>query len=254
MKILPAELKPPKEPTRHRHQPNPTNNYRLFLPCLRCEFGFTCAFCLLHEMDFSLKIGAAGTGQMSVEHLWPQSTHPSKKNQYSNCIYACTCCNRSRSTSPVIDRHGNRLLNPSHDTWSDHFIWDDCKIRPREGDIHAAYTHETYDIDEPKKVARRKFRKELYSDRLPLFVDAAGKIERLLAKANRYRDEDRDLCHILMETIREFRRRMKKASSELSWYPAVPPDAPSHCRCNNPQFSLPPGLAVQMIDLPRMPG
>lgn len=255
MRILPPELKPPKEPTTRRHSPRTATGrrgYQNFLSCLRWDFGFTCPFCLLHELDYSLKIGAAGSRQMSIEHHVPQSAQSAKRNKYSNCLYACMLCNRARSNKPVIDRSGRRLLNPSESAWEDHFVWDECRIRPRKGDVDALYTHETYDIDAPDKVERRRFRRDFYMDRLPLFSRATeDKIERLLAMASQCLDTDRDLFYLLIDAFIELRKTREKARKELSWYPAIPPDAPSLCRCENTEnHSLPPELARQMVELP----
>ncbi len=254
MKILPAELGPPSEPTTRRHQPPPVDSdkgWQNFRSCLRWDFGFTCGFCLLHETDYSPSIGAAGTGQMSIEHHIPQSADPALRNQYANCLYACTSCNRARSRMPVVDGMGRRLLEPSRDAWGEHFFLDGSRIRPRDGNIDASYTWEAYDIDAPDKIERRRFRSKLYADRLPLFAQAPDKIERVLAKAEQYRDTDREIFYILLDGLEELRQSMKKARTELSWYPSVPPDAPTSCRCTEAiHHSLPSGLARQMIDLP----
>lgn len=254
MKILPSELNPPSEPTKHRHQPNPVvrdRGYQTFVSCLRWDFGFTCALCLLHEMDLFPRLGAAGTGLMSAEHHVPQSHDPTKRNEYSNCLYACRFCNRARHDKPVINDAGRRLLDPSRDAWGSHFILSEGKIHPRRGDDDAVYTHETYKIDEPVKVALRLFRMEFYADRLPLVQEAVGRIVKLLAKASECLHTDRELFFILLETAEDLRQRAEMACRELSWYAAIPPDAPSSCRCGDPRYqSLPPVLKQQMIDLP----
>ncbi len=255
MKILPPELTPPTECISHSHEPNPAEGkqgYQAYLPCLRWDFGFTCAFCLLHETDLSPKVGAAKTGQMSIEHHTPKSTEPSKKNRYSNCLYACTRCNTARATRPTVNATGKRLLNPAKVAWSEHFSLNEkSEIHPRKRNADARYTHDVYDLNEPKKVARRRHRKEFYNDRLPLFSETSKKIRRLFDKAVKYQDRDPELFDIVIEAIGDYRDRLKTARLELSSYPAIPPDAPSECRCSNAEHhSLPPGLARQMIDLP----
>ena len=77
------------------------------------------------------------------------------------------------------------------------------------------------------------------------------KIERLLAMASQCLDTDRDLFYLLIDAFIELRKTREKARKELSWYPAIPPDAPSSCRCENTEnHSLPPELARQMVELP----
>ncbi len=255
MKILPPELTPPIKRISHDHEPNPAQGkegYQTFLSCLRWNFGFTCAFCLLHETDLTPGVGAAKTGQMSIEHYVPKSTDPSKRNLYDNCLYACTRCNTARATSPTVSAAGRRLLNPSKVAWSEHFsINEESEIRPKSRDSDAQYTHEVYDLDAPKKVARRRFRKNFYNDRLPLFNGISRRMRRLFDKAMQYEDSDPELFLLIADTINDYRQRIKTARVELSSYPAIPPDAPAECRCGDAEHhTLPPGLARQMIDLP----
>ncbi len=252
MKVLPPELSPPLQPTAHRHQPEPAEGergYKSFLSCLRWDFGFTCALCLLHETDFSPKLGAAGSGQMSIEHYMPQSIEPGLRNEYSNCLYACRRCNSARARKPVVDASGRRLLNPAKDTWAKHFILQSCELRPREQDLDAVYTYEAYDLNAPPKVARRRHRKKLWEDRWSLIEEAPDQIDLLLAEAERNRDTKR--ARKLTEAARSLRQGLRNAQEELGWYPAVPPDAPAHCRCGDENHhTLPAELEIQMVDLP----
>ncbi len=186
---------------------------------------------------------------MTVEHHVPQSHDPGKRNEYSNCLYACRFCNRARSNKPVVDDAGRRLLDPSRDSWGDHFFLSEGEIHLRKGGENAAYTHQAYDLDDPRKVERRRFRREHHEKRQRL-CRSAEEMERLLAKASDYRDADRDGFYELIDTAAELRQCIKISFEELSWYAAIPVDAPSSCRCGDTKcHSLPPGLARQMIDL-----
>ena len=65
MRALPPTTLPASEPIARRHAPD--GAWASFRACLRWEFGFTCAFCLLHEADF-LEHGAEGSGLFATEH------------------------------------------------------------------------------------------------------------------------------------------------------------------------------------------
>lgn len=70
IELLPFSTSPWAAPLERRHhppQPSGRFGYQRFRPCLRWEFGFSCAFCLLHEVDFDA-YGSERSGQMSIEH------------------------------------------------------------------------------------------------------------------------------------------------------------------------------------------
>ena len=126
MDILPARIEPFCHLIRRVHAPTPLSSeggYRAHRPCLRWEFGFTCAACLLHESDFT-EYGTEGTGLMTIEHLEPRSADPARANDYDNCIYLCRFCNGERSDKPVVNKDGDHLLNPTEVVWADHFEVD----------------------------------------------------------------------------------------------------------------------------------
>src|SRR5215210_7160639 len=129
MRILPRRTRPFPVKLERRHTPRPTRGrrgYQAFRPCLRWEFGFTCAFCLAHESDL-VEHGAEGTGLMTIEHFLPVSAGKTPveaetlANDYGNCFYACRYCNGARIAAPVVDLRGRRLLNPCTHAWSEHF-------------------------------------------------------------------------------------------------------------------------------------
>src|SRR4051812_19451819 len=103
-----------------RHTPSPSKDYRAYRACLRWEFGFSCAFCLLHEADI-VAAGTEGWGVMAIEHFVPQSHAPDLVNVYSNCFYVCTLCNSARGDRPNQAPDGANLLNPCDDPWNELF-------------------------------------------------------------------------------------------------------------------------------------
>ena len=149
MKILPLQTCLPSTPIFRRHNPHPvhwTRGYREYHECLQWDFGFTCAFCLLHEADIALQ-GTEGLGVLTVEHLVPQSIDETLANDYTNLVYACRFCNTARKTTPRVGL-GCSLLDPTKDSWSDHFHTDGDHLLLRDHDLDALYTHKTYDLDQ----------------------------------------------------------------------------------------------------------
>src|SRR5438552_905085 len=103
MNVLPLQTRPPTEAVARGHAP-PRGGFNSYRRCLRWEFGFTCAFCLLHEADL-VDWGASGSGLMTIEHRVPQSdpaVGAALADDYGNCFYACRYCNRSRGVAPLV--------------------------------------------------------------------------------------------------------------------------------------------------------
>ncbi len=76
MRILPESTKPSSRRIERRHGPEERTGrrgYRQYRDCLGWEFGFSCAFCLLHEADV-ISYGVEGFGVMGVEHFTPVSS------------------------------------------------------------------------------------------------------------------------------------------------------------------------------------
>jgi hypothetical protein len=158
--LLPLTTAPWRIPIERRHKPpEPVSSspfgYRKFLSCLRWEFGFTCAFCLLHEADFQ-DHGAKGSGQMSIEHGELASAAPSRVNAYENCFYACRYCNQAREVKPLIDGQMRRLLNPCQHAWEEFFVLDGHEVRARADSPDAVYTIAAYRLNDARKRVRRR--------------------------------------------------------------------------------------------------
>jgi 5-methylcytosine-specific restriction endonuclease McrA len=250
LKILPPETRPPAKPTLRRHRPNPSRRWTEYRPCLRWDFGFTCAFCLLHEADiYGGQIGE-GLGGTTVEHRIARSVDVGRKNDYDNCLYACRFCNRSRSAKALLQR-GGRLLDPTRDSWSRHFLAAHDRLLPSEGDAAASYTHQTYDLDDPRKTARRRARRELLSDRLLLLKRLEDESAKLLQLADFLRRQDLQRFGRFLQQLKSIRTDARRALGDLTRYAAIPADAPRFCRCRTSgNESLPVELDRQMIEVP----
>lgn len=248
MKILPPRTLPPDAPIPRRHKPAAASHWSSFRACVRWDFGFTCAFCLLHESDFFGEAGGEGLAATTIEHRDPRSAEPGRATEYGNCLYACRLCNRARSTLPV-QMGERRLLDPTHDSWARHFELAADRLEPAAGDDDAEYTHRTYDLDDPRKVERRRIRRLLVTDRLRLLRRFPAEITALLRLADGLRTTDLPNFRHAILALKSLRQQALKALSDLSRFPAVPADAPRACRCpGEPDLSLPEWLASQVLD------
>lgn len=169
IQLLPLSTLPPDEALGRRHLPRPIKeDYTVFRSCLRWEFGFTCAICLLHERDI-VQTGVEGWGPTQIEHIVPQSTAsrgatPGVVHKYSNLLYICRLCNNARGDTDVVDVSGRRLLDPTRDNWSQHFELVGDQLSPMSGDGDAAYTADAYAINDPRKVGLRRRRRQTVGD------------------------------------------------------------------------------------------
>lgn len=251
MKILPRRTSPPSITVDRRHNPSATRarfGYRRYRPCLRWDFGFSCAFCLLHESDFGV-VGVEGLGLMGVEHFTPVSVDRSRANSYENCFYCCRLCNEARSTSPVRDGEGRRLLNPCTDEWGSHYLLsEDDRLLPAAGSPNACYTLEVYDLNDPRKVAMRRVRREELDDCLEVLAQGPNLLDSVLVACQRA--ETRQEMARLISLARMLLRKLFRAARELRRRAAVPFDADAVCRCGHTEHHLLPGwLDAQTQDL-----
>jgi hypothetical protein len=250
MGILPLRTLPPPSIVSRRHTPRRTigrHGYRAYRACLRWDFGFTCAFCLLHEADLA-ELGTEGLGLTSIEHFVPASEGGDQINKYENCFYVCRFCNGSRSDSPIVDDEGNRLLNPCIAVWADHFSpTEDDRLDPL--DSNAAYTAKIYDLNESRKVKLRRWRREHLQEWIGILKDGPRLLTALLEQsANAASSEE---SGNLIETAAILRDSIRRASNELLRYAAIPSDADPACRCRrNDHHVLPLWLQEQTAESP----
>ena len=249
MKLLPLRTQPPTSKIDRVHTPSSAAGrfgYKEYRACLRWEFGFTCAFCLLHESDLA-EFGAEGWGIMGIEHFDPVEAG-GELNSYPNCFYACRLCNGSRARSPVVNRLGQRLLHPCGEVWADHFrSTPDGKLLPSVGDSDAAYTHTAYDLDDPRKVEIRQARLERIGESLQALKDGPGLLESLM---DRLKGEPQDESADLLRVAEGVRKSIESAAGTIRRYAAIPRDADLSCRCGrNDHHRIPIGLAEQLLDI-----
>jgi hypothetical protein len=143
-----------------------------------------------------------------------------------------------------------RLLDPTGDAWADHFTVVGDLLAPVSGDTDAAYTHLSYELDDPRKVVRRQHRREVVTDRLALLQFLGGEIEALLNLAEVLRTRNAAAFGEALWEIRQLWRDARRALEDLGRFPAIPSDAPEVCRCPSPaSFRLPPALEAQTLEI-----
>lgn len=248
LSLLPLSTKPWRTRIERRHQPpelaaSSRQGYRKLLPCLRWEFGFSCAFCLLHEADFQ-EHGTKGSGLMSIEHAEPVGTDPAKANLYKNCFYACRYCNQARGSRPVADLD-RRLLNPCDHAWGDFFTLHGFEILQLEENPDALYTLESYHLNDPRKLAHRRFRRETLEEALAVVGQFRAKSARLIALAAAKGDPE------LVDLARLLRSYLKRAWQDLDRFLSIPRDVEGHCACpGRHDLNLPQALQEQVLERP----
>lgn len=229
MKILPPIPALPKAPITRRHQPRISRGASGFLayrPCLRWEFGFSCAFCGIHEADFT-SAGASEWGVFQIEHFVPEAQYQTLRIDYTNLFYACRFCNQARGATPRISTKGYRLLNPCEVTWADHFQLEQDNIVPIAGDLDASYTVETYDLNDPRKVRLRRLRRETLTARLDFIAHATQLEDELLDRAPKEEDSLKYL-----DLAKQLHSHKRQAYEDLLRFAAIPQDADSQCLCD----------------------
>jgi hypothetical protein len=222
MKILPASTVPWAKPIRRRHSPSP-GRLTSFRPCLRWEFGFSCAFCLLHEAD----MGLDDRGAFSVEPWVPNARRTSDPT-YDDLFYACAFCNRARGAAPRVASSGAHLLRPDEVAWDQHFSLENDLLVPRAGDPDAAYTAQVYDLNDPRKVRLRRFRREAITTRLRFLRESEGLRKRLL---DRVATSPTDDALAYLDVMQALESSVRAIASELLQLAAIPQDAAPRCRC-----------------------
>jgi len=247
VRILPARLLPWRTAIERRHEPPPAQGrygYRSYRQCLRWEFGFTCPFCLCHESDFAPR-GAEGLGITQVEHFVPVSYAEEGVNEYGNCFFICQFCNQDRSTAPTTDsKSGSRLLNPCDDVWEEHFVAEGDTLRPKAENGNAVYTHAAYDLDDPRKLEMRRFRRETVRDCLRMIERGQRVLDRLLEKALQEREP------ALLEEAKVIEDAVRRAWQEIEAFKVVPRDARRSCPCDDEDlFEVPRVLWEQTVEI-----
>jgi HNH endonuclease len=251
-RILPSIACLQTAPIERRHAPVShaahERGYERFRPCLRWEFSFSCAFCLLHECQVCHG-GALSSAQFWIEHLEPQSERSDLRNVYSNVVYACRRCNLSRRARPRGDAQGRRLLDPCRDAWAEHFRAEDDQLRALTPD--AGYTAETYDVNGPAKVALRRERREAVDEALHVLATVPALLEQLMAGIGfRPGHEQR----LRLEVAEQLHKALAAARRTLLQLSAIPEDASNDCACDRDACRLTEPMIAGLLQVELEPG
>ncbi len=186
---------------------------------------------------------------MTVEHRVARSAEPSLRNRYDNCLLACRLCNRARGTD-ALEKGGKRLLDPTLDAWESHFSLVEDRLRPLVPDGDGAFTHRAYDLDDERKVVRRKLRRLLLSDRLELLREIGGTMVDVLRSAEAIRKRNPEAFFAALREIQRLRTDALRAMADLALFAAIPLDKPDHCRCDSTRHhQLPAEIEAQTMEL-----
>lgn len=253
MKILPEITQPPKSKLQRKHNPA-QGRYPTYRQCLRWEFGFSCAFCLLHESDL-VDYPIEGTRLTWIEHAVTQKENKALVDEYSNCFYSCHWCNQTRRDKPVRDGEGGSILNPVSATWATHFEASDYQLRPKT--LDGRTTEKAYDLNDPRKQERRVHRQKQMEEWLRELREVPSEIRELttLAAELAISDEPQALQHtlVLQQAINSLTKKANasraKARENLGRYALVPKGAKCPCSCGEQIPQIPTYLDEQGIEV-----
>jgi len=230
MVVLPLLTQLALEAIPRRHAPE-QGKFDTYRDCLRWEFGFSCAFCLLHEADLFAG-GIAGTGLTWIEHRNTQKDAPEQANWYRNCFYSCRFCNQARASRPLVDRAGRTLIDPMSAAWGKHFALEGAEMSVRHpADRDASYTYEAYDLGDPRKRKLRDARRESLENARRIVRDGPSRCDELLRAAGR---APADIARLMVEQAEILNNYVGAATQALLRFRAIPEDAPADCRCRPP--------------------
>lgn len=220
--------------------------YGRYRACLRWDFGFSCAFCLLHEADLAW-YGAEGTGMTWIEHRVLRSENPALADDYSNCYYSCRFCNQARRALPIQSSEGD-LLDPCAQSWSAHFHRHHDRLMPNVGDRDAIRTHRVYDLDDPRKKLLRRERKAVVEGIVAAFEEYPKRIARLYEIANQHSNPD--VVATLKFEAHALGTLLADATRVAFRMAPVPADADERCGCDPPRSpTLAAGFVSQALDI-----
>lgn len=248
MKTFPQETALPQEALTRTHKPT-AGKYEQYRQCARWDFGFTCAFCFLHEPD--IIEGSEGTGLFSLEHRELQSSAIAKRDDYQNILLACRFCNGARGKQPTVDEHGVTLLDPTQTAWGRHFRMDGFELQVADpADAAARRTWDVYDLGDSRKTRVRRERHRRFTHLQDMLHAFAQHVPKLMEMATS--TDDAATRTELIDAAKALERACDNAFADCCRYQAPPADASDVCRCPCSPRQLPAWLERQLLDM-RMP-
>lgn len=89
----------------HTHLTRTYSNYRRYKDLLANDFHECCGYCDDHH-SFS-----GGQNNYHIDHFAPKSIFPTLENEYSNLVYSCPYCNRSKSDKWVSSEANENIVD-----------------------------------------------------------------------------------------------------------------------------------------------
>jgi hypothetical protein len=148
-----------------------------------------------------------------------------------------------------MDEAGRKLINPCSHVWAERFFsTGDDHLLPDTADPDAVYTAETYDLNDLRKVERRRLRRERLAEWLGVLREGPLHVRSLIALSETV--PSLTDAAALLETAASLRNRILRASVEIRRYAAAPVDSAEACLCRREDHhGLPEWLATQTQDL-----
>lgn len=209
--------------TRQR-QPPDGKRHGWYKDCLRLDFEFRCAYCLIHEADYQ------GHESFQVDHFRPKSKFRHLERKYRNLYYACLLCNKGNRkganwpSEEEADR-GERFVDPCSEDWEEHVEFlEDGSARPLTP--AGRYSVRVLDLDRSQlRDHRKKFPGE-YSNRSALRA-LKRRLERAVSSARAGRRLPRQL-RAQMQALHEQFVALQEAV-HAAWARKSPPPPKPHC-------------------------
>jgi hypothetical protein len=159
-----------------RETPPRFRDFRRYIPHLRKDFIFQCAYCERTESYFG------GQEAFEIDHFRPFDKFKELRNTYENLYYVCGKCNRHKSDSwPSDDQisQGSRFADPCvEDPYVDHLREIDGggleELTPC-----GVYSNAHVRLDRPELKAWRSLRRQARDD-LPVLIAAEDTLRRAL--------------------------------------------------------------------------
>lgn len=108
-------------------------NYNAYKPYLEADFYKKCGYTGCSQMWFG------GKRTFQIDHLKPESKHPTLINNYDNLVYCCSYVNRAK-----WDDDSPNYLDPCDVDYNDHFERDDngyIVAKTKEGHYMVEHMH-----------------------------------------------------------------------------------------------------------------
>lgn len=209
--------------TRQRRPPD-GRPHGWYKDCLRLDFEFRCAYCLIHEADYQ------GHESFQVDHFRPKSKFRDLERTYSNLYYACILCNKTNRkganwpSEEEADR-GERFVDPCSEDWEEHVEFrEDGSARPLTP--AGRYSERVLGLNRSQLRAHRQEFPWEYSDRSALQA-LKLRLERVVSFAKTYRR----LPKQLRAEVRALEKQFAALRGEVhtAWARKSPPPPEPHC-------------------------